>query len=167
MSKIIEDMNHYSNNFIAEQLVSLIGNGSRSKGLSKINSYLSKRADSAEFTIDDGSGLSHDNRLTASLITDLLVENANNPNQAPELEKSLAISNRQGTLKKRTFSPRANVVRGKTGTINRVTGLAGYIQNAQNRKIAFAILQNDVSNVSTARKLEADLIKEFYNLLSN
>ena len=148
LSQIVEDMNHYSSNFAAEQLVAALDrtgrNGKRREvGLARLRAVVAGWgfADE-EYRIVDGSGLSHENRLSARIVTRALLEALRDPQIDAEFEKSLSVAGRSGTLRRRSLVSDGPVVRAKTGTIDGVSGLAGYVRGAAGRLLAFAILQN-------------------------
>lgn len=100
----------------------------------------------AKFT--DGSGLSRGNRLTATMLTDLLVA-AVSPRH-PELAglvTGLAVAGWSGTLADRyggaELAPAVGTVRAKTGTLAGVHSLAGLVVTADGQLLAFALLAND------------------------
>jgi len=96
-----------------------------------------------QFTIADGSGLSRNNRLSAAAAATLLERLATRPD-APMLIDSLPIAAVDGTLAKRLTHLRGRV-RAKTGTLDGVVALAGYITDEQGRPIiAMAVLCNQV-----------------------
>jgi D-alanyl-D-alanine carboxypeptidase/D-alanyl-D-alanine-endopeptidase (penicillin-binding protein 4) len=91
----------------------------------------------------DGSGLSHENRVTADQVVQVLVRMRRHA--AGELYvDSLAQPGRDGTLRRPHWNVPAlqNRLRAKTGTINRVHALAGYVDRADGRTLAFALLAN-------------------------
>ena len=166
LSLILEDLNHFSNNFTADQIVFSLdpSNDSKSngRGISYLNNYLKKMGyQNSEFNIVDGSGLSHENFITPSIINDILVKFNKNKRLQPEFEKSLSVSGKSGTLKKRRFGS-SLLVRGKTGSLNGVSTLAGYVINSKGKKISFAVLQNKVKSVSAAHAIEEKIVGALY-----
>ncbi|WP_173083976.1 D-alanyl-D-alanine carboxypeptidase/D-alanyl-D-alanine endopeptidase [Phytohabitans rumicis] len=105
----------------------------------------------AESALSDGSGLSRKNRLTPTLLTDLLALAAGGSH--PELAgvvAGLPVAAWSGTLRDRFRSPAvdnrpgAGVVRAKTGTLNGVNAIAGVVVTADGRLLAFAVLADKV-----------------------
>jgi D-alanyl-D-alanine carboxypeptidase/D-alanyl-D-alanine-endopeptidase (penicillin-binding protein 4) len=99
--------------------------------------------------IVDGSGLSHQNRLTPALLTAILALAAR-PDQ-PRLHSlftGLPVAGYSGTLRQRFATPSANPadgdVRAKTGTLTGVSALAGYVTDAQGRLLVFAAMADEV-----------------------
>jgi D-alanyl-D-alanine carboxypeptidase/D-alanyl-D-alanine-endopeptidase (penicillin-binding protein 4) len=104
----------------------------------------------AEGALSDGSGLSRKNRLTPTLLTDLLKLAADGSH--PELAgviSGLPVAAWSGTLRDRFRSPApggpgAGVVRAKTGTLDGVNSISGVVVTAQGRLLAFAVLADKV-----------------------
>lgn len=104
----------------------------------------------------DGSGLNRANRVTAELLTRLLVRAAEpgRPELRPVLT-GLPVAHFSGTLRDRyddeggdgpDTAPAAGRVRAKTGTLTGVTSLAGTVVDADGRLLAFAFLSADGSD---------------------
>ncbi|WP_228919797.1 D-alanyl-D-alanine carboxypeptidase/D-alanyl-D-alanine-endopeptidase [Streptomyces sp. DH20] len=102
--------------------------------------------------IKDGSGLDRGGRLTADLLTALLVE-AGDPAH-PELRSALTglpVAGFTGTLSGRYADGAAGVVRAKTGTLTGVNTLAGTVVDRDGRLLAFAFLANDTTGPEAAQ----------------
>src|SRR5262245_48769377 len=79
LSAIVRDMNKHSNNFIAETILKTLGAqfmgtpGTTAKGLEVLTEFLSRiGVPSDGMMLADGSGLSHDNRVTARALVQTL-----------------------------------------------------------------------------------------------
>jgi D-alanyl-D-alanine carboxypeptidase/D-alanyl-D-alanine-endopeptidase (penicillin-binding protein 4) len=113
--------------------------------------------------IVDGSGLSHDNRLTPALLTAALTlaTRADQP-QLHSLFTGLAVAGYSGTLEKRFEASGANPadgdVRAKTGTLTGVHALAGYVVDAQGRLLVFAAMADKVTGAGDAAEDALDNI---------
>ena len=77
----------------------------------------------------DGSGLSHANRTTASAMARLLAAAAANPAIAKPLAGALSVAGVNGTLARRLPALRGRVL-AKSGTLDGVSALAGYVRRA-------------------------------------
>lgn len=90
----------------------------------------------------DGSGLSHDNRLTARQIAVLLTRMHRHPHR-DAFRDSLAVPGHDGSMR-RQYAEAAlgERLRGKTGTLAGVQGLAGYVTRPDGATLAFAVLVN-------------------------
>lgn len=143
LSDIVTHINSFSNNYGAEILVKHLGRtergiGSTPAGMVEIRSILEfQRFDLTGVRLEDGSGLSETNRLTCSLLAEVL-ERAG-PDSP--LVDSLSIGGERGSLAIRHEGTDADGrVFAKTGTLNGVTALSGVVQSAK---------QPDVSLVFT------------------
>lgn len=169
LDQIVEDLNRFSNNFIAGQIVSALGTTPENAmdhrlGLKVLEQYLLEQGfASEEFTVSDGSGLSHSNRLSARILTSLLTRALHLPEIRPEFEKSLSVAGINGTLRKRNFDPEGLFIRGKTGTLNGVRSLAGYFYSRRGRIIAFSIIQNRSGSKYPSAVLEKKLLFTLFN----
>ena len=118
-------------------------NGSWLKGRTLISQYLLELGvPKEEFHIDDGSGLSKENRLSANVITTVLL-NTYKSKQWPLFRDSLAVGGVDGTITKRfkedTYKGR---IIGKTGYIAGVRAFSG-ICNTERGDYIFSILTNN------------------------
>jgi D-alanyl-D-alanine carboxypeptidase/D-alanyl-D-alanine-endopeptidase (penicillin-binding protein 4) len=88
----------------------------------------------------DGSGLSHENRVSAAQVVQVLVAMHHHRHREVFVE-SLARPGEPGTMRRRyaTEALRGRL-RGKTGTISGVRALAGYITRDDGVQLAFALL---------------------------
>jgi D-alanyl-D-alanine carboxypeptidase/D-alanyl-D-alanine-endopeptidase (penicillin-binding protein 4) len=155
MSTLIQATNRPSNNFFAEMLLKRLGAGSRSRGTTRRGAQLAARfADGlgAPVQMENGSGLSRDNRASPKAVGQLLRA----MNRRPEhlvYRKSLPLAGRQGTLSERMHGTAAEGdCRAKTGTINYVSALSGYCR-AGHGLVAFSLLMNSV-DISTAQRAQ-------------
>jgi len=100
----------------------------------------------------DGSGLNRDDRLTADLLTALLVKagDTTHPELRPVLT-GLPVAGFTGTLTSRYTNGAAGVVRAKTGTLTGVNTLAGTVVDQDGRLLAFAFLASDTTSPLAAQ----------------
>lgn len=98
-----------------------------------------------EISLADGSGLSRTNRISPSLLTDLITLAGNGSH--PELAAifgGLPVGGWSGTLDERyqvaATRTGAGVVRAKTGTLSGVNAIAGTVTTADGRLLTFAVL---------------------------
>jgi len=93
--------------------------------------------------MDDGSGLSKENRLTALAVTELLSVMYQRHGDA--FVETLSVAGQDGSLAKRLRNtPAAGRVFGKTGYVFGTSALSGYVRTRSGRTIAFALIMNDV-----------------------
>lgn len=160
LSHIVEDLNHFSSNFIAEQILFALGaqaQGSwdRGAGIKALQDFVKALGyNEPEFAVADAAGLDHANRLSARIVAALLLNAFRDSAVRPEFENSLSIASRSGTLKKRNFDLAGAMMRAKTGTLFQVSALAGYLYSQSGRIFAFAILQNNIRSREEAQELE-------------
>lgn len=141
-------METFSRNFTAEQFVKLIGLGECSPlsfecGLSRLRKVLERfRLPEGCLTIKNGSGLFDANRVSAAQTVRLLVESANHGLWGHDYVRSLPVAGKTGTMKERALRTKKKVL-AKTGTLDGISALAGYIERGRKRYTAFAIFFAD------------------------
>lgn len=103
--------------------------------------------------IKDASGLSRENRITATQLAQLLLKIRNDFRFAPLID-GLPVGGVTGTLRHRFIdtAPQAiGLVRAKTGTLNGTANLAGYVE-AGDREYVFVIIADQLKRTSRAEK---------------
>ncbi len=138
-------------------------NGSWEKGRELVSQYLEKLGiDKEQFNIDDGSGLSEQNGLSAYAITKVLLDIYNSDNWKMYRD-SLSIGGVDGTLEKylKTKKYQGKVL-GKTGYITGVLSLSGVCITEQG-DIIFSILANNAGSIGrdTLNSIAQVIIDEF------
>jgi serine-type D-Ala-D-Ala carboxypeptidase/endopeptidase (penicillin-binding protein 4) len=140
LSEQIRNINKFSNNVMARQLfltLSLDDNTPASIERSKqiIRGWLSQKGlDFPELVMENGAGLSRTARISPRSMSLLLLSAQRSPFQ-PELESSLPIIGIDGTLKKRLFdNPAAGQAHLKTGTLDGVKTVAGYVRGRDGKQ---------------------------------
>ncbi|MFY9765206.1 MAG: D-alanyl-D-alanine carboxypeptidase/D-alanyl-D-alanine-endopeptidase [Mycobacterium sp.] len=105
--------------------------------------------DTGSATLQDSSGLSVDDRLTAKIL-DSVVQAAAGPNQPTlrPLLDLLPIAGGSGTLSDRFLDATANAgpagwLRAKTGSLTAINALAGVVTDRSGRVLTFALISND------------------------
>lgn len=107
----------------------------------------------------DGSGLSRHNLITPSSVVQLYTYMANRSKFSQAWRDSLTIGAVDGTLQNRFKGTRgAANVRGKTGTINQVSALSGYVTTVGGDQLVFSLLVNGVSQTGTRVALIDDIV---------
>ncbi len=151
LSEIVARMLTRSDNTIAEMLLKEIGRrggggSDRASAAAGVQAILRDKLGPAAngLLIADGSGLSYSNRLTCGAVAGLLVE----AGPGSPLVEGLAVAGETGTLKTchpvRSGSTQGQLltVKGKTGTLDHVTALAGTAVAANGETITFAMIVN-------------------------
>ena len=141
-------INKVSQNLHAELLLRLLGKvhgteGSLAQGARVVRQFLvGAGVDDADFFLYDGSGMSPDDRIAPRACTRLLVYAARQPWGAA-WRASLPVAGVDGTLAGRfKSSPLTGRLWAKTGTLNGVNALSGYLTAASGKVLAFSILVN-------------------------
>ena len=158
-----------SDNFYAEMLFKAIG--AQTKGqpataeaaAAAVTAYLDGAgAMDAGVIVKNGSGLFDANRVTASSTTALLRAAYRDPRVGPDFLAQLAIGGVDGTMRSRFKEwSKARVIRAKTGTLDAVAALSGYVLPPPGRApIAFSLIVNGIpGKVSAARGSMDDVVK--------
>ena len=114
--------------------------------------------------IDDGSGLSHDNRLTAGFLTAWLDSFDDEPALRHLFVESLSRGGDRddGTLGKRFRDLPENCrVDGKSGYISGVSTLSGFVTGPDGRRWSFSVLCNGVAHdIRGAKTLQERIVRE-------
>ncbi len=134
---VVRDINKWSNNLMARQLLLTIAAekdsppATEAKGIAVINTWLlGKGMNFNELVIENGSGLSRIERISAEHLGQMLVA-AYHGAVMPELMASLPILSKDGTVVGRLKDSQANGrVHLKTGSIDGVGAIAGYVLDA-------------------------------------
>ncbi|MEU6074954.1 D-alanyl-D-alanine carboxypeptidase/D-alanyl-D-alanine-endopeptidase [Micromonospora sp. NPDC047074] len=155
MVRLVDIMIRDSDNIIAEALArqvalardepaSFAGGG---RAMDAVAAELGLPAD--ELTLADGSGLSRTNRISPSLLTELIALAGNG--SRPELAAifgGLPVADWSGTLADRyqtaATKAGAGVIRAKTGTLTKVHAIAGLVSTTDGRLLTFAVLTDEV-----------------------
>lgn len=149
---ILKITNKESENILAEMLLlytgMYLGKPGLKNSLNEMKKFYENRG-IKEFTIYDGSGLSHYNLVTPNSIVKLLMVAQENIN----FKETLSIGSVDGTLKNR-LNPR---IIGKTGTLWAVQNLSGYLDDHP-----FSILINNEPDQEKAKKYIDSFLNQFF-----
>ncbi len=162
---VIRDINKWSNNLMARQLLLTIAAEKNSlpateaKGIAAINTWLiGKGLNFNELVVENGSGLSRIERISAEHLGRMLVSAYNSP-VMPELMASLSILAQDGTVKKRLnesqSSGRAHL---KTGSLDGVSAIAGYEIDVNSHRHVLVMLVNH-ANAAASKNAQDALIE--------
>ncbi len=172
LADIIKLINKFSNNVMTRQLLLTLGAeleehpGTVKKGIRALHSYLAGLGlDTQSLNIDNGSGLSREARASTKLLADLL-EHAWNIPYRPEFISSLAITGVDGTAKSRLRNKSASgAAHVKTGTIDDVSAVAGYVHTRSGREYIVAGMMNGkLAHKGHGKELMNALISWVYGL---
>jgi serine-type D-Ala-D-Ala carboxypeptidase/endopeptidase (penicillin-binding protein 4) len=107
----------------------------------------------------DGSGLSRHNLVTPSAVVELYRYMAKRSPNAADWRNSLTIGGIDGTLRNRFKGTAANGnIRGKTGTLNQVSALSGYVTTAAGAELVVSIIVNGVPTETHRTSLTDDIV---------
>jgi D-alanyl-D-alanine carboxypeptidase/D-alanyl-D-alanine-endopeptidase (penicillin-binding protein 4) len=117
-----------------------------------------------QVTLDDGSGLSKINRVSAAAFTTVLAHIAARPD-GQLFVNTLAQPGKDGTLEKNRFKgmPCFTHVHAKTGHINGVSTLSGYV-DVGNRRFVYSLLVNH--HQGNANPWQDEVVNEIYKWAS-
>jgi D-alanyl-D-alanine carboxypeptidase/D-alanyl-D-alanine-endopeptidase (penicillin-binding protein 4) len=147
LAEVVRDINKYSNNVMAQQLFLTLSLPTKLQGgtatLAGSREVLrlwwkDRLGDADAPLLDNGSGLSRNERITAQGLARLLQLAYASP-LMPELMSSLPITGVDGTLRRRRGAGSAHL---KTGTLRDVTGVAGYVHAASGRRYVLVAIAN-------------------------
>ncbi len=151
LADIVRDINKFSNNVMARQLFLSMGNDSAltnapanaERASRRITDWLASRnLRFDELVLENGSGLSRNERISAGSLNRLLLDAWKSP-VMPEFVSSMPIVGIDGTMKKRLngslASGRAHI---KTGSLDSVKTAAGYALDSQGRRYTVTFLIN-------------------------
>jgi D-alanyl-D-alanine carboxypeptidase/D-alanyl-D-alanine-endopeptidase (penicillin-binding protein 4) len=171
-SPSVHQMTHYfmqwSDNALSDRLsriaAKVAGFNGNTEGIAAVYAKVlaDLQIDSTKLVVKDGSGLSHDNRLSAKLLGDLLVKIYRDPRFAAVIE-SLPDGGINGTLNERFVKTAPNavgLVHAKTGTLNGTVTLAGYIES-KDREYVFVVLADRLSRTNSAAKIARDTLDRY------
>ena len=153
LPEVVGQMLRESDNMTAEMLIKELGRrfggaGSWGAGLEVVRATVAEAGLPAEgYAAVDGSGLDISNRLSCSLLMDAL------DLAGPEgpVAAGLALAGQTGTLADRfKGNPAEGRLRAKTGSLNFVVGLVGFVEAQQARTLEFALLANGLPNKTVA-----------------
>jgi D-alanyl-D-alanine carboxypeptidase/D-alanyl-D-alanine-endopeptidase (penicillin-binding protein 4) len=168
LAEVVRDINKFSNNVMARQLFLTLG-AERGRQPARgedadaaIRAWLAARGlRFPELVLDNGSGLSRHERISAASLARLLLAAWQSP-VMPEFVASLPLAAVDGTLKKRL---NGNGVAGqahlKTGTLEGVKTIAGYVLDRQGRQQVVVFLVNH-ANAQAAQAAQDALLAWVY-----
>lgn len=147
LADIVRDINKWSNNVMARHLYLTLGRGEAAAtsdaARQRILNWLSTRQlRFEELVLENGSGLSRSERWSAENINRLLLDAWRSP-VMPEFISSLPIVGQDGTMRRRlkdsAASQRGHI---KTGSLEGVRTMAGYVLDRQGKRHAVTMLIN-------------------------
>ncbi len=149
LAEVIKRINKYSNNVMARQVLytlsaEVLGEpGTEAGGRKVVADWLQQEGfEFSELAFDNGAGLSRDARMTAADFGAMLNFAWQQP-YMPEYLASMSLAGLDGTLIYRLDDgPVAGNAHLKTGSLDHVAAIAGYLQSASGRRFLVVVLQN-------------------------
>jgi D-alanyl-D-alanine carboxypeptidase/D-alanyl-D-alanine-endopeptidase (penicillin-binding protein 4) len=146
LAEVIRDINKFSNNVMARQLFLTIGAevsrqpGNAERAAQAVRGWLASRGiGMPELVLENGSGLSRKERISAASLARLL-EDAYAGALMPEFMSSLPLVGVDGTMKKRNGASGSAHI--KTGLLADVRAIAGYVLAASGRRYVVVAIIN-------------------------
>ena len=150
LAEIVRDINKFSNNTMARTLFLTLGAeasgspGTTANAAAAVHCWLAaKDMEFPELVLRNGSGLSREERISAGHMGELLLAAWRSP-VMPEYVSSLPVTALDGTMKKRLREEFvARMAHVKTGTLDGVKAIAGYVRDVRGHYLAVVFLIND------------------------
>ncbi|MGH6631500.1 MAG: D-alanyl-D-alanine carboxypeptidase/D-alanyl-D-alanine endopeptidase, partial [Burkholderiales bacterium] len=169
LAQVVRDMNKFSNNVMARQLFLTLGAegagepATPEKADRVIREWLAgKRLSFPELILENGSGLSRIERISARNLGLLLLSSFRSP-VMPELIASLPLAAVDGTMKKRLADADvAGQAHIKTGSLTGVRSIAGFMLDAQGRRLVVVSMVNH-PNAGNAQAAQDALLTWIFN----
>jgi D-alanyl-D-alanine carboxypeptidase/D-alanyl-D-alanine-endopeptidase (penicillin-binding protein 4) len=149
LAEVVREMNKWSSNVIARQLLATLGATDPSaldmvaSGAQVVIAQLEAAGiDTAGIVIENGSGLSRIERIPAARLGEMLIAAWQRP-YMPEFIAALPVAGLDGTARRRLDgSPARGYAHIKTGSINDVRAIAGYLLDRNGRRHAVVMIVN-------------------------
>ncbi len=128
-------------------------------GLIAVRNFLREAAASeSDLALNDGSGLSRNDMITANATVQLLTFMSKHRYFA-QFRDALPIAGVDGTLRTRMRgTPAEGNLRAKTGTLSSVASLSGYVTSAAGEHLAFSMMLNNYPDAGALRRDSIDAI---------
>jgi D-alanyl-D-alanine carboxypeptidase/D-alanyl-D-alanine-endopeptidase (penicillin-binding protein 4) len=146
---VIRSINKNSNNVMTRQLLYTLGAeaagapGTRENGVATVRELLeSYGLDVGSLTLQNGAGLSRDERASMRLLANMLQVAYRSP-YAAEFVASLSLGGLDGTTRGRFDAhPGEGLLHVKTGRLDHVSAIAGYVHAGGDRTYVVAVVMN-------------------------
>jgi serine-type D-Ala-D-Ala carboxypeptidase/endopeptidase (penicillin-binding protein 4) len=149
LAEVVRLTNKFSNNLMARHLLLTLGAerfgapATLDKGARAIAAWSQERGlPLSDIEIDNGSGLSRTTRISALQLAAVL-RAAYHSSYAPEFIASLPLAGVDGTLRSRMQGAQPGSARLKTGHLDGVSGIAGYVTGASGKVYVVVSFVND------------------------
>lgn len=161
LKEIVYDTNQRSDNALSESLLRMVGfqklgDQSLETGRRVVVNHLDQKGfDTSELIYIDGSGLSRSHRVTP-ISQALFLAKGMEESYYDVFFDSLPIAGQTGTLKRTFEGTGYGKIFAKTGTLNKVKTLAGYVRTDSGRLLTFSLLINNYAGSVTQVKTKME-----------
>ena len=165
LAEIIMYTNQHSDNALAEATLRMVGfqklgDQTLESGRKVVNNHLKSVGFETEgLNYYDGSGLSRSNVVTPISQVKFLA-NLMNEKYYKTFQESLPIGGQTGTLKRMFYDVGNGQIFAKTGTLNKVKTLAGYMKTNSGKTLVFSLLINNYAGSVDQVKSKMEQILE-------
>lgn len=162
LAEVVRDINKFSNNVMARQLfLTLSGELAKepagvARSAQIIREWMAKKGIPApELVLENGSGLSRNERISAGTLSALL-DAAWKSSVMPEFMSSLSLAGVDGTLRRRNRNDSvAGQAHLKTGTLTEAKAVAGYVLDQNGRRWVVVMMVNHANANATQAAQDA------------
>jgi D-alanyl-D-alanine carboxypeptidase/D-alanyl-D-alanine-endopeptidase (penicillin-binding protein 4) len=168
LTEVVRDINKFSNNVMARQVfltlsaekLALPANEQRSRDV--IRAWLAGKGIAEQVALENGAGLSRDDRISAATLGTLLIEAWHSPVMS-ELVASMPLVASDGTMRRRLRNAGvAGQAHIKTGSLAGVRALAGYVLARDGRRFAVVFFINH-PNAAAGEPAQDALLRWIYD----
>jgi D-alanyl-D-alanine carboxypeptidase/D-alanyl-D-alanine-endopeptidase (penicillin-binding protein 4) len=158
LAEVVRDVNKFSNNVMAQQLFLTLslqqqGLGTLEGSRQALRAWWRDRLGGDAPRIDNGSGLSRDDRISAQQLARLLQYAWASP-LMPELMSSLPIAGTDGTLRNGRGKS-LGLAHLKTGSLRDVNAVAGYVHAASGKRYVLVAIANHANAAAMRPVIDA------------
>jgi len=169
LAEVVRDMNKFSNNVMARQVFLTLSAetlklpGSDARSADVVRAWLEQKGIAAgEVALENGAGLSRNERISAATMGSLLIDAWRSPVGA-ELTASMPVVAADGTMRRRLRSAGvAGQAHIKTGSLAGVRALAGYVLARDGRRYAVVFFINH-PNAAAGETAQDALLRWIYD----
>jgi len=162
LAELVRDVNKLSNNVMARHLFLTLGldaagaPASPEKSVAAVRDWLRQKGLAApELVMENGSGLSRAERISAASMTALL-QSAWRSSVMPEFASSLPVAATDGTMRRRLKSEGvAGQAHIKTGLLSDARSMAGYVLDRRGRRMVVVMIVNHANAPQSQEALDA------------
>jgi D-alanyl-D-alanine carboxypeptidase/D-alanyl-D-alanine-endopeptidase (penicillin-binding protein 4) len=167
LGEVIRSINKNSNNVMTRQLLYTLGAeaagvpGTRENGATVVRDLLAARGvNTSTLMLQNGAGLSREERASMQFFVNLLRVAYRSP-YAPEFIASLSLGGLDGTTRSRfdPSMPAAGVMHLKTGRLDHVSAVAGYVQSAEKTYVVAIVMNSENAHRGPGQELEEAVLR--------